>query len=397
MIQHLNKGQVLLMASATGLIVANIYYSQPLVVLISREFNVTESNAGQINFYTQLGYALGLFFCTPLGDKIERKKQIIVMTLTSVIALVGAAITQNIMVLKIAGLLIGFTSMVPQLIIPMAANLASPEQRGKIIGVIMSGLLVGILLSRTLSGFVGAFWGWRAMFFIAAGICLALAFVMIFAFPVSIPTFRGSYAELMGSLFQLVKEQRVLREATAINSLAFACFGMFWTTMVLLLSAEPFHFNANTIGLFGLAAGAGALMAPLVGKIADKSNPRITIGIGIVCMLLSFVLFYLFRISVLGLIVGIVVLDLGMQSIHVSNQTRIYALIPEARNRLNTVFMTGSFIGTALGSAIGLWVWNWNQWASVCLVGVLFAIAAMIIYIATYPVKNNAAKSLKIN
>ncbi|MCO4291794.1 MFS transporter [Solitalea sp. MAHUQ-68] len=392
MTSSLSRAQMLLMAFATGLIVANIYYSQPLVVLISKEFNVSESNAGQINFYTQLGYALGLFFCTPLGDKLERKKQIIVMTLTSVVALIGAAVTQNIFVLKIAGLLIGFTSMVPQLIIPMAANLAAPEQRGRIIGTIMSGLLIGILLSRTLSGFIGDLWGWRAMFYIAAGICLVLAIVMTFTFPSSKPSFQGSYGQLMKSLVQLVKEQHVLREATAINALAFGSFGMFWTTMVLLLSASPFHFNANTIGLFGLAAGMGALMAPLVGKIADKRNPRVAIGFGVVIMLLSFVLLYISRHNVIGLIVGIILLDMGIQGIHVSNQTRIYALIPEARNRINTVFMTGSFIGTAMGSAIGLWVWDLYQWFGVCLVGIIFSLISITIYWFTYPSKNNLTK-----
>lgn len=380
---------------ATGLIVANIYYSQPLIILISKEFNVSESNAGQINFYTQMGYAIGLFFCTPLGDKIERKKQIVLMTIASVVALLGAALTQNIFVLKITGFLIGFTSMVPQLIIPMAANLAEPERRGKIIGTIMSGLLIGILLSRTLSGFVGQLWGWREMFYIAAGICLVLAVIMYFTFPESKPSFEGSYGQLMQSLLHLAKEQRVLREATAINALAFASFGMFWTTMVLLLAAEPFQFGSQTIGLFGLAAGMGALMAPLVGKIADKSNPRVTIGIGVISLLLSFVLLYIFRTSVAGIVIGIIILDMGMQSIHVSNQTRIYALIPEARNRINTIFMTGSFIGTALGSGIGLWVWDIKQWASVCLVGVLLAVIALTIYILTYPGRKNVASAAK--
>lgn len=383
------------MAMATGLIVANIYYSQPLIILISKEFNVSESNAGQINFYTQMGYAIGLFFCTPLGDKIERKKQIVLMTIASVVALLGAALTQNIFVLKITGFLIGFTSMVPQLIIPMAANLAEPERRGKIIGTIMSGLLIGILLSRTLSGFVGQLWGWREMFYIAAGICLVLAVIMYFTFPESKPSFEGSYGQLMQSLLHLAKEQRVLREATAINALAFASFGMFWTTMVLLLAAEPFQFGSQTIGLFGLAAGMGALMAPLVGKIADKSNPRVTIGIGVISLLLSFVLLYIFRTSVAGIVIGIIILDMGMQSIHVSNQTRIYALIPEARNRINTIFMTGSFIGTALGSGIGLWVWDIKQWASVCLVGVLLAVIALTIYILTYPGRKNVASAAK--
>ncbi|MNE39011.1 sugar efflux transporter [compost metagenome] len=139
----------------------------------------------------------------------------------------------------------------------------------------------------------------------------------------------------------------------------------------------------------------GALMAPLVGKIADKSNPRVTIGIGIISLLLSFVLLYVFRTSVIGIVIGIIILDMGMQSIHVSNQTRIYALIPEARNRVNTIFMTGSFIGTALGSGIGLWVWDIKQWASVCLVGVMLAVIALTIYTLTYPGRKNVVSAAK--
>ena len=374
----------MMMALCTGLIVANIYYSQPLLVLMADDFKVTESNAGQVTFFTQVGYALGLLFCVPLGDKLERKAQIVWMTVAAVVALAAAAMSVNITMLKVTGLLIGFTSVVPQLVLPLAANLSDPASRGKVIGTIMSGLLVGILLSRTLSGVVGHHYGWRAMFWIATGISALLVVIMILSFPSSKPAFRGTYGSLMKSLLTLIREQPVLREASAINACCFAMFGMFWTTIVFLLSDAPFKYTSEQIGLMGLAAAAGALGAPLIGRIADKKNPRIAIGYGIIFLLFGYLLFYVFRANIIGIIVGIVAIDLGLQGIHVSNQTRIYTLIPEARNRLNTVFMTTSFVGTSLGSGIGLWVWSVAQWPGVCAAGAALIITALIIYLATY-------------
>ncbi|RFS25034.1 MFS transporter [Chitinophaga silvatica] len=384
----LSRWNIVIMALCTGLIVANIYYSQPLTVMISQEFGVSESNAGQITFFTQVGYALGLLFCVPLGDKLERKKQIIGMTLAAAITLIAAAESTNVTMLKITGLLIGFTSVVPQLILPMAAHLSDPASRGKVIGTIMSGLLVGILLSRTLSGIVGHHFGWRAMFWIAAGISAVLAVIMMLSFPSSKPNFKGTYGNLMGSLITLIKEQPILREASAINACCFAMFGMFWTTVVFLLSDAPFHYTSEQIGLMGLAAAAGALGAPLIGRIADKKNPRIAIGYGIICLFIGYILFYFFRADIIGIIIGIIAIDLGLQGIHVSNQTRIYTLLPEARNRLNTVFMTTSFIGTSLGSGIGLWVWSINQWTGVCIAGLVLITIALIIYLSTYKRKD---------
>jgi predicted MFS family arabinose efflux permease len=380
----LSKGHILIMAICTGLIVANIYYNQPLLVLISKTFGIAESKGGRIAFLTQAGYALGLLFFVPLGDKVERRGQIVWMAAFAVGALVLAACSPNLLCLEIASVLIGATSVIPQLILPLAAHLADPSRTGKVIGSIMSGLLIGILLSRTLSGFVGDWLGWRGMFWVAAGITFLLLLSMRLTFPVSRPGFKGSYASLMKSLLNLVKEQPVLREAAAINALGFAGFGMFWTTMVMHLSGSPFHFSSRLIGLFGLAAAAGALAAPVVGGSADKRNPRIPIGYGLGLLLLSFVLLYAWGNVVTGMIAGIVLLDLAMQCIHVSNQTRVYALIPAARNRLNTVYMTVSFIGTSMGSAIGLFAWDKWAWNGVCLAGALLTLVAFAIYGLTY-------------
>lgn len=390
---NLSKKNVLFMAAATGLIVANLYYCQPLIVLIADEFKIPHADAGTITYLTQAGYAFGLFFMVPLGDKLERKNQILYTTFASVIALLVAATAKSYLVLEIASFLIGMTSIVPQLILPLAASLSAAEERGKVVGVIMSGLLVGILLSRTLSGFVGNILGWRAMFWIAAGLCLLLFFIIKKQFPVSKPIFNNSYGHLLGSLFTLIKEQPLLREATLINMFSFAQFGAFWTTMVLLLSASPFNFNSATIGLFGIVGAAGALAAPLVGKLSDKGGSRVAVGYGCISMALSFVIFYFSGFSIVGIIIGIVLLDIGLQGVHISNQTRVYSIVPEARNRMNTVFMSFSFLGTAAGSAFGLFLWQFGGWQAVALGCLLLSMLAFSVYAFTYKSKRKVSSA----
>lgn len=386
----LRPWQVLFMALCTGLIVANIYYCQPLVVLISKEFGVAESKAGTITFFTQIGYALGLLLFVPLGDMLEKRKQIIFTTSLAVAALIMAALSSSLLMLNIAAVLIGSTSIVPQLILPLAAHLSPVHKRGKIIGTVMSGLLIGILLSRSFSGFIGAWLGWRSMFWIAAVITSVLLVAMSLIFPKAEPQFSGTYGSLVKSLVTLIKKEPILREASIINALTFSSFGIFWTTMVLYLSNAPFHFQSDKIGLFGLAAVAGALIAPLIGGTADKGNPRVTIGYGLLIIGCAFICFYTIGTTVVGMVVGIILLDLGQQSVHVSNQARVYALQPAARNRLNTVFMTVSFIGTSLGSAIGLWAWDRAKWNGICAVGAVSVTLALIVYGVTYKGKRMA-------
>ncbi|SMP19482.1 MFS transporter [Flavobacterium hercynium] len=372
------------MAACTGLIVANLYYCQPLIVLIAKEFNIPEANAGTIAYLTQGGYAIGLFFMVPLGDKIERKKQILITTLASVVALIIAATAKSFLVLQIASLLIGITSIVPQLILPLAASLTAPEERGKVVGTIMSGLLLGVLLSRTLSGFVGQILGWRSMFLIAAGICTLIFFVIQNKFPVNRPQFQGTYGQLIKSLFTLIKTQPLLREATLINVFCFAQFGAFWTTMVLLLSESPFNLNSSHIGLFGIVGASGALAAPLVGKMGDKGSPRVAVGYGCLLMLISFIVFYFSIESIAGIVIGIVLIDIGIQGVHISNQTRVYSLLPEARNRLNTVFMSFSFLGTAAGTAYGLLLWKLGGWHAVTIGCAALSLLSLVVYGVTF-------------
>ena len=376
----LRKVDILLMAFCTGLIVANIYYCQPLVILVAKDFGLTESHAGKITYLTQAGYAIGLFLLVPLGDMFERKKQILVITGLAVASLLVAGFSHSFLVLETACVLIGASSIVPQLILPMAANLSTDETRGQTIGVIMSGLLIGILASRALSGSIGFLWGWRSVYFMAAGICLLLMGLMAKRFPQSIPSFKGTYAELMSSMWGYVKTQPILREASLINFFAFAVLSAFWTTMVLYLASPPYSFQTLQIGLFGIAGAAGALAAPLVGKLSGRSNPRRNVVIGLTFQLISIALFYFTGSYLVMFVLGIIVIDIGQQAIHVTNQTRIYAILPEARNRLNTVFMSVSFVGAACGSALGLWLWEQGQWSLFCLGTAIVIVLNILIY-----------------
>lgn len=378
--QQLTKTDIILMAFCTGLIVANIYYCQPLVILIAKEFNLTESYAGRITYLTQIGYALGLFLLVPLGDMFERRKQILMITGFAIVALLAAAVSHTFLLLEIASVLIGACSIVPQLILPLAANLSSDKNRGTNIGMIMSGLLVGILASRAVSGSIGFWLGWRAVYYMAAAICLLLIGLMAKRFPQSYPAFKGTYKMLMQSMFSYIKTQPVLRETSIINFLAFAIISAFWTTMVLFLANPPFNFQTLQIGLFGIAGAAGALAAPLVGKLSDGNNPRKNLMIGFILQIISIALFYFTGSHLYLFVIGIVLIDIGQQAIHVTNQTRIYTLIPEARNRLNTIFMSVSFIGASCGSALGLYLWDQGGWALFCYGMMAIVIINILIY-----------------
>jgi len=378
--QQLGKADIVFMAICAGLMVANIYYCQPLVVLISKEFGIQESVAGRVTYLTQIGYASGLLLLVPLGDILERRKQILFMTMVTALALLLAAKSPNFIVLQVASVLVGVCSIIPQLILPLAASIAPAHKRGSVIGTIMAGLLVGILASRSLSGAVGSMYGWREMYLIASGICTVLLGVMWFRIPASGPVFKATYKELMTSVVYYVKTQPLLRRAAISNALSFAVVSAFWVTMVLFLSGPPFNYRSAEIGLFGLAGAAGALAAPLVGKISDGRDPARNILIGLILELVSFAAFYFTGSGIFLLLVGIILLDVGHQALQVTNQTIIYAILPEARNRFNTVFMTTTFIGGASGSALGFLLWNIGHWPAVCAGASLVIILNIFLY-----------------
>ncbi|PWK75896.1 putative MFS family arabinose efflux permease [Mucilaginibacter oryzae] len=373
-----------IMTIATGLVVANIYYNQPLLADMAHTFKVSDKKAQQISLFTQIGYASGLLFIIPLADMRRRKRLILIDLVLVIIALIGSAMAQSVVLMMVAGFLVGVSSVIPQLLIPMAAHLAKPHERGKKIGFVMSGLLIGILLSRTLSGFVGEHFGWRAMYYIAAGLMVLIWLMILLFLPEVEPDYKGNYAKLMKSLVHLIKTQPKLRIAAFRGALCFACFSAFWTTLVFLLKQPQFNEGSEAAGMFGLVGAFGALAAGLMGRLSDKMDAYKLSGYTLSLILISFIVFYFSSHSMAGLIIGVIILDLGVQATHISNQSIIFALIPEARNRINTVYMVSYFIGGALGTFFASQVWKSYQWTGVCVIGIVLSLFVLAVHVLSY-------------
>ncbi len=368
--EKLGRNLIWMMAIASGAAAANLYYNQPLLAIIAQSFQTSEHSVGLIPMLTQIGYALGIFLLVPLGDLVERRRLILTMLVATAFALGVAALAPNFTWLVGASLAIGMTTIVAQLIVPFAANLASPQARGKVVGMVMSGLLIGILLARTVSGFVGANFGWRSMYWIASVLMILLALALSKLLPKSQPTLRVPYLKLMQSLFELIR-QPVLQEASLAGAMSFAAFSAFWSTLVFLLAQPLYHYGSEVAGLFGLVGVVGAAAAPLVGKLADRRSPKLTVALGLTITTISFLVFWWQGHQLVGLIFGVILLDLGVQTTMVSNQARIYSLPPEAHSRLNALYIMFYFLGGALGSFLGAYAWSRWQWNGVCAVSLL--------------------------
>lgn len=371
---------VLILAMVCGVTIANGYYNQPLLAQISRSFAVSVQQVGLVPTFSQMGIALGMVLLLPLGDIVESRRLMIAALGVTTCALVGSAIAPNIHWLYVTSFATGFTTLVPYLIPPFVAHLAAPQERGKMVGMVASGVFIGILLARTVSGLIGDSLGWRSVYWLASGLMVATALVLAKFLPKSQPSSTLSYGQLLRSLGKLIKEQPRLREASLTQALLFGSFNVFWTTLIFLLESPPYHYGSQVAGLFGLVGVVGASAAPLVGRMSDRKGPRLAVGLAVVIILSSWVVLWVLGYQLWGLIVGVTLLDLGLQAGHVSNQSLIFSLLPNARSRLNTVYGVTNFIGAALGSLLAAWSWSMWQWNGVCFLGLSLSMIALIIY-----------------
>ncbi len=380
----LTKSMTFLMAVVCGVSVANLYYIQPLEAQIAADFHISQGMAGAAAMLGQIGYAFGLLLFVPLGDICERRSVVLCMLYLVAGSLLLVSFSPVYAVLLIALFFVGLTTIVPQLIVPYAAHLARPQEQGRVIGDVMSGLLIGILLSRTFSGLFGSIFGWRAVYHIAAALILLLSVLILSLFPKSRPASSISYRQLLSSIPGLIRKQRPLRESACNGFFMFGSFSIFWTSLIFFLETPHYHMGTREAGLFGLAGVAGALAAPLIGKVSDKKSPRYSVGIGVLLSTLAYVCYTLFGFRLWGLIAGVVILDLGNQCGQVSNMARVQALGDEVRSRNNTVFMFSYFIGGAAGSFVGTLCWQHFGWYGVCAAGLIFQAAALAFHFLVY-------------
>ena len=369
------------LAIIAGISVANLYYNQPLLNRISRDLQTSEFTANLIAMITQIGYAIGLLFIIPLGDLFKRKTIILINFTVLVVSLLTIALTPYIHLNLFASRLTGICSVMPQIFIPIAAQFSTPETKGKNVGMIVSGLLTGILASRVVSGIIGEYLGWRFIFFVAAGMMVICVIIIMRVLPDMPCNFKGRYSDLMKSLFSLVMEYPQLRISSLRAGIAFGSFLALWTSLAFKMEQAPFFAGNNIVGLLGLCGIAGALTASYIGNYVQVLGVKRLNYIGCGLIFAAWFSLYSGQNSYVGIIIGIFIIDIGMQCIQLSNQTTIFSLNPKAANRINTIFMTTYFIGGSIGTLLAGIFWHWFGWQGVVGTGITLATCSFMINI----------------
>jgi predicted MFS family arabinose efflux permease len=377
----MTRGMVMLFAFCCGAIVGNLYYAQPIIGMIAPDIGLSSTMASFIVSLTQIGYAVGLFFLVPLGDLLENRRLMIMTALLAIISLLGAAFSQTPNIFLIASLLVGFSSVSVQILIPLAAHLAPEESRGRVVGSIMGGLLLGILLARPLASVIADQFGWRAVFGTAAVLMMLISVVLATTIPKRQPSHSATYGQLLGSLWTLLRKQPVLRQRALYQGLMFASFSLFWTAVPLEL-ARNHGLSQTQIAIFALVGAIGAIAAPISGRLADAGHTRIASLGALVFAALAFLPVLIHpAYSVIGLAVTGVLLDFCVQMNMVLGQRAIYALDPHSRSRLNALYMTSIFIGGAIGSAIASVLFDHGGWMWIVIAGSAFPLLALLVFL----------------
>ncbi len=371
-------GLVALLAVASGMTVANLYYAQPLLSSLSDVFGIGTATAGTLITLTQIGYVLGMIFLVPLGDRLEKRNLVSVLLIVTTAALVVAGLAPNFPVLLIAALISGATSVVAQILVPFAASLAPDHARGRVVGRVMSGLLTGILLSRTLSSLVSDVAGWRVVFLGSAALMAVLTVALRAALPDQAPTTSVPYHHVLRSTVRLVRTHPALLRRGLYQAAMFGAFSAFWTTVSFVLTGPRFHYSPIGVGVFALVGAAGAAVAPFAGHWADRGLTRPMTGAAFVVAALAFVLAGVGGHSIVLIALAAILIDMAVQATLILGQHTIYALDPGARARLNSAFIALFFVGGAAGSQLGSTVYHAGGWAAVTVLGAALPLAALV-------------------
>lgn len=384
----ITKKQIFVMSATAGISVANIYYNQPILNDIAKDLNVSHLAVGNLPTFSQIGYGLGLFFVSPLGDKIDRKKLLIILHLLLGLSLVGLSFINNIVVLYALSLLVGLFAVSAQVVIPMAASM-SGKDKGRVVGTIFSGLLTGILLARTLSGYVTQWFdNWHAVFALSAIFVFATIFFISKTLPNMEAHFENSYFSLLKSSIYQLKRFSLLRRNTLLIAVSFGVFCSFWTTLTFKLSQTPFNYDSDVIGLFGVLAVAGAMLAPYIGRLSDKIDANGIKLISVLMLIISVLLIRVFDTNLYAFIVAILLLDIGFQAIQINNLSQIYGLDEKAHSRINTAYMSSMFVGGSIGTFIGVLCWEKGGWNFVTLQLLILSFISLGIIVYSYMNKN---------
>lgn len=378
----LSRYQTFLFAVTCAMAVANVYFAQPLLESMATSLSVSPGAIGIVVTATQAGYVLGLLFIVPLGDLLNRKKLILTQLLLSALALCAVGLAQDWGMLLGAMMLVGLMAVVVQVVVAYVATLALPEQRGEVVGTVTSGVVLGILLARFVSGAVADLAGWRGVYFVSAALMIGMALVLLRTMPASpAAPAKGGYWALLRSVYQLYLTERTLRVRGTFALLIFAAFSVLWTSMVLPLSAPALSLSHTQIGLFGLAGVAGALAAARAGRLADRGLGNRTTGVALLLLTVSWLPTAFVESSLLAMVVGVVLLDFAVQAVHVTNQSLIFAARPDAQSRLVGAYMCFYSIGSGLGAIAATYVYAHFGWVAVCILGAAISASALLYWI----------------
>jgi predicted MFS family arabinose efflux permease len=371
-----HRAKILAMAFVAGAVVTNIYYNQPMLPLIAADLGVSQGSIGLIPGFTLAGFAFGLLTLLPLGDRFDRKRLVLIQIgLASVFALLSAA-APDLPTLLATSFGLGMVCCVPQQLVPFAAAMSPPAERGRSVGAVVGGIMIGLLLGRTVGGAVSAAAGWRAVFGMAAVFMAMIGCATAYLLPPGRPTSDLSYGRLLASLWPLVRDHGTLRRAMATQALLWVGFNAFWANLATLLAQSPWHLGSFWAGAFGLVGVVGALGATFGGRWSDRVGPRRVVLFAVATVTLAYVVMFAAQGSMLALILGVILLDLGCQSGLVSNQTLVFAIDPKAQGRINTLFMTTIFLGGACGAAVSGWLMSRYGWTGVAALGCAAGLAA---------------------